>query len=112
VSLATWLPPVSLTEIFDTGIPFVGLYRVLSYLADMSAIDVETFKKHAEEFVVKAIGGEATIIERNGRRAVLMPCDSEKFPQTDALLKERLNAPGKEADAEDWSALRDRISQE
>lgn len=77
----------------------------------MSAIDLETFKKHAEEFVVKAIGGEATIIERNGRRAVLMACDSEQFPQTDALLKERLNAHGKEAAAEDWSALRKRLSQ-
>ena len=92
-------------------IPFDGLFRVLSYLADMSAIDVETFKKHAEEFVVKAIGGEATIIERNGRRAVLMPCDSEQFPQTDALLKERLNTQGKEATIGDWSALRKRLSQ-
>jgi hypothetical protein len=83
----------------------------VSYPADMSAIDVETFKKHAEEFVVKAIGGEATIIERNGQRAVLMPSDSEQSPQTDALLKERLNTPGKEATAADWSTLRKRLSQ-
>ena len=77
----------------------------------MSAIDVETFKKHAEEFVVKAIAGEATIIERNGKRAVLMPCDSEQYPETDSLLKQRLDAPGKEATAEDWSSLRERLSQ-
>jgi hypothetical protein len=82
---------------------------LLSYLPEMSAVDVETFKKNAEAFVVKAIDGEATIIERNGRRAVLMPCDSEQYPQTDSLLKERLNAQGNEAAAADWSALRERL---
>ena len=75
----------------------------------MSAVDVETFKKHAEEFVVKAIAGEATIIERHGKRAVLMPCDSEQYPQIDGLLKERVNAPGKEVSAGDWAALRERL---
>ena len=78
----------------------------------MSAIDVETFKQNPEEFVVKAIAGEATIIERGGRRAVLMPCDSEQYPETDALLKERFNAQGREETAADWSALRARLQRE
>jgi hypothetical protein len=39
-----------------------------------------------------------------------MPRDSEQYSQADALLKERLNAPGKEATAEDWSELRERLS--
>lgn len=83
----------------------------------MSAVDVETFKLRAEEFVTRAIAGEATIIERNGRRAVLMPCegevpDFELYPKADALLTERLKADGGEATSEDWATLRRRLSGE
>lgn len=77
----------------------------------MSTVDVATFKEHADELIDKAIAGEATIIERNGRRAVLLPCeetsaDFELYPKTNRLLQERLKAPGREPTAEDWAALR------
>jgi hypothetical protein len=35
----------------------------------MSTVDVATLKARTEEFVAKAIAGEATLIEQNGKRA-------------------------------------------
>ena len=77
----------------------------------MSSVDVATLKANAEELVAKAIAGEATVIEQNGKRAVLMPCDGmvpdfELDPATDLLLRERADAPGREPTAMDWSKLR------
>ena len=77
----------------------------------MSTVDVATLKAHAEEFVAKAIAGEATLIEQNGKRAVLLPCegaapDFELDPQTDRLLRERMQASGREPTTADWEALR------
>jgi hypothetical protein len=80
----------------------------------MSAVDVATLKARAEEFVAKAIAGEATLIEQNGKRAVLLPCegiapDFELDPETDRLLRERMKAPGREPTTADWEALRRNI---
>ena len=77
----------------------------------MSTVDVATLKAHAEEFIAKAIAGEATVIEQNGKRAVLLPCegsapDFELDSETDQLLRERAEAPGGEPTAADWEALR------
>ena len=77
----------------------------------MSTVDVATLKAHAEEFVAKAIAGEATMIEQNGKRAVLLPCegaapDFELDPETDRLLRERMQTPGREPTTADWEALR------
>jgi hypothetical protein len=60
----------------------------------MSTVDVATLKARAEEFVAKAIAGEATLIEQNGKRAVLLPCqgtapDFELDPEKDRLLRQR-----------------------
>ncbi len=62
-----------------------------------------TLKAHAEELIAKAIAGEATVIEQNGRRAVLLPCegdapDFELDGDTNRLLRERLQAPGTSTD--------------
>lgn len=77
----------------------------------MSTVDVATLKARAEELIAKAIAGEATIIEQNGKRAVLMPCegvapDFELEPETDRLLQERIKSPGREPVPADWEALR------
>jgi len=77
----------------------------------MSTVDVVTFKAHADELIAKAIAGEATVIVQNGKRAVLLPCegpmpDLERDPETDLLLREREQAPGREPTAADWDALR------
>ena len=77
----------------------------------MSTVDVATLKARAEEFVARAIAGEATLIEQNGKRAVLLPCeglapDFELCPETDRLLCERMKAPGSEPTTADWEALR------
>lgn len=77
----------------------------------MSTVDVPTLKACAEELIAKAIAGEATIIEQNGQRAVLLPCagvvpDFEMDPSLDRLLSERAQTPGREPTAADWEALR------
>jgi hypothetical protein len=77
----------------------------------MSTVDVPTLKAHAEELIAKAIAGEATVIEQNGKRAVLLPCegvapDFELDRATDGLLRERMQAPGREPTTADWEALR------
>ena len=77
----------------------------------MSTVDVATLKERAEELIAKAIAGEATVIEQNGKRAVLLPCDGaapdlELDPGTDKLLRQRVQAPGREPTADDWEALR------
>ena len=77
----------------------------------MSTVDVATLKARAEEFIAKAIAGEATVIEQNGKRAVLLPCegiapDFEVDPETDQLLRDRTKAPGKEPTVTDWEKLR------
>ncbi|MGO9199001.1 MAG: hypothetical protein ACLQM8_00460 [Limisphaerales bacterium] len=77
----------------------------------MSTVDVATLKARAEELVAKAIAGEATLIEQNGKRAVLLPCegvapDFELDPEMDRLLRERVEAPGRGQTAADWEALR------
>ena len=80
----------------------------------MSSVDVATLKANAEELVAKAIAGEATVIEQNGKRAVLMLCDGDipdfkLDPATDQLLQERATSPGREPTAADWAALRQSI---
>jgi antitoxin (DNA-binding transcriptional repressor) of toxin-antitoxin stability system len=82
----------------------------------MSTVDVATLKAHAEELIAKAIAGEATVIEQDGRRAVLLPCegdapDFELDGDTDRLLRERLQAPGRQPTAADWAALRRDVRQ-
>mgnify|MGYP003351140659 CR=1 FL=1 len=82
----------------------------------MSAVDIETFKNRAEEFVAKAIAGEPTIIEQQGKRAVILSCgdeipDFETYPDTDALLRKRLQSEGREPTPSDWQKLRDRITE-
>jgi hypothetical protein len=77
----------------------------------MSTVDVATLKARADELVARAIAGEATLIEQNGKRAVLLPCegaapDFELDPETDRLLRERMQAPGREPTTADWQALR------
>jgi hypothetical protein len=80
----------------------------------MSTVDVATLKAHAEELIAKAIAGEGTVIEQNGKRAVLLPCegsgpDLELNPGTDQLLRERAQAPGREPTRGDWESLRQSI---
>ena len=75
-----------------------------------------TFKAHAEELIAKAIAGEPTLIEQNGRRAVLLPCegdapDFELDRNTDRLLRQRLRTSGREPAAADWAALRRDLGQ-
>lgn len=77
----------------------------------MSTVDVPTLKARAEELIAKAIAGEATVIEQNGKRAVLLPCEGDAPDlaldrATDQLLRERAAAPGCEPTAADWQALR------
>ena len=77
----------------------------------MSTVDVATLKARADEFVAKAIAGEATVIEQNGKRAVLLPCDGtapdfELDPETDRLLRQRMESPGRQPTAADWEGLR------
>jgi hypothetical protein len=78
----------------------------------MPAIDVATLKERAEELFAKAVAGEATVIEQNGKRAVLVQCeegapDYELYPNTDRLLRERASMEGRPATAADWEALRE-----
>lgn len=77
----------------------------------MSTVDVKTFKANADELIAKAIAGQATVIEQNGKRAVLLPCegaapDFELDSETDRLLRERLQAQGREPTPEDWESMR------
>jgi hypothetical protein len=79
----------------------------------MSTVDVATFKARADELIAKAIAGEATVIEQNGKRAVLLPCEgaSPDFvldPELDQLLRDRLQETGNEPTADDWEKLRER----
>jgi hypothetical protein len=39
----------------------------------MSTVDVATLKARAEEFIAKAIDGQGTVIEMNGKRRGLAP---------------------------------------
>jgi hypothetical protein len=76
----------------------------------MSTVDAATFKAKVEELLTKALDGEATVIDQNGKRAVLMPCagiapDCEMLPDVDELLRSRLEASGREPTAADWEAL-------
>ena len=80
----------------------------------MNTVDVATLKANAEELIAKAIAGEATVIEQNGKRAVLMPCegvapDFELHPETDELLRSRLQAAGSERTVADWEELRQSV---
>ncbi len=77
----------------------------------MSTVDVATLKARAEELIARAIAGEPTVIEQNGKRAVLLPCegiapDLELDPEMDRLLRERMEAPGGEPTTADWLRLR------
>ena len=77
----------------------------------MSTVDVATLKACAEELIAKAIAGEGTVIEQNGKRAVLLPCegaapDFTRDPETDELLRARAQAPGCESTAAEWDTLR------
>lgn len=77
-------------------------------------MDVATLKARAEELIAKAIAGEATVIEQNGKRAVLLPCegnapDFELDPETDQLLQKRTEFEGREPTREDWEKLRQSI---
>ena len=78
----------------------------------METVDVATLKEQAEELFAKAVAGEATIIEQDGKRAVLLPCNEDVpdfilYPKLDALLQERCKLPGRPATEADWQALRD-----
>ena len=71
-------------------------------------------KARAEELIAKAIAGEATVIEQNGKRAVLLPCegaapDFELDPAMDELLRQRAQEPGREPTPSDWETLRQGI---
>lgn len=75
-------------------IPSLILHRSISSVANMSTVDVATFKKHADELIAKAIAGEATVIEQRRQGAVLVPCegtlpDFAENPELDTLLRER-----------------------
>jgi antitoxin (DNA-binding transcriptional repressor) of toxin-antitoxin stability system len=77
----------------------------------MSTVDAAELKARAEELIAKAIAGEATVIEQNGKRAVLMPCeglapDFVLDPSMDAFLRQRIQSPGREPTEKDWEALR------
>ena len=77
----------------------------------MSTVDITTFKANADELIAKAIAGQATVIEQNGKRAVLMPCegvapDFELDAETDRILRERMQSPGREPTLEDWETMR------
>lgn len=77
----------------------------------MSKVDVATLKARSEELIAKAIAGEPTVIEQNGKRAVLVPCegiapDFAVDGETDRLLKERAKAPGRKPVPADWEVLR------
>jgi hypothetical protein len=77
----------------------------------MSTVDVATFKARADELIARAIAGEATVIEQDGKRAVLLPCDGampdlQSDPETDELLRKRLQSTGSEPTAADWEELR------
>ena len=74
------------------------------WLSTMSTVDVATLKARAEEFVAKAIAGEATLIEQNGKRAVLLPCqgiapDFALDPETDRLLRQRVDKSNRGTDS-------------
>ena len=76
----------------------------------MSTVDLATFKANVDALVSKALEGEVTVIDQNGKCAVLMPCegsvpDLQRFPQLDRVLQERLQAQGAEPTAEDWERL-------
>lgn len=76
----------------------------------MSTVDAATFKAKADELLAKALAGDVTIIDQNGRRAVLMPCegaqpDFQLFPNVDRVLQERLQSSGAEPTEDDWQAL-------
>ncbi|GEM_PF-3297817 len=92
----------------------LGMQGSMSYCVRMSTVDVATLKANAEELIAKAIAGEATVIEQNGKRAVLLPCegvapDFELDRETDQLLRTRIQAPGREPNPADWEALRQSI---
>jgi len=76
----------------------------------MSTVDAATFKAKADELLAKALNGDITVIDENGKRAVLMPCtgpapDFQLYPEIDRLLKERLESSGQEPTDADWEAL-------
>jgi PHD/YefM family antitoxin component YafN of YafNO toxin-antitoxin module len=80
----------------------------------MSTVNVATLKERAEELIAKAIGSEATVIEQNGKRAVLLPChgfapDCEVDRETDQLLRARMGSSGREPITADWDAMRQRV---
>lgn len=77
----------------------------------MSMIDVETLRNRADELVAKAISGEPTVIEQNGRRAILLACEGDSFDfesnaSLDRLLRQRISEDGAEPRADDWARLR------
>jgi hypothetical protein len=83
----------------------------------MITVDAATFKAKAEELLTKALQGDVTIIDKDGKRAVLMPCegtqpDFQLSPEVDRLLVERLQAPGREPTEADWDALTRAIPRE
>jgi hypothetical protein len=80
----------------------------------MASVDVATLKQRAEELFAKAVAGQATVIEQNGKRAVLLRCDEggpdfELYPDVDATLRDRAKSPGREATEKDWDNLRKRV---
>ena len=83
----------------------------------MSTVDAATFKAKAEELLAKALQGDVTIIDKDGKRAVLMPCqgsvpDFQLYPEIDRLLLERLQARGVEPTDAQWDALTRAIPRE
>jgi hypothetical protein len=82
----------------------------------MSTVDAATFKAYADQFLAKALDGDVTIIDQDGKRAILMKCegvpDVELFPNTDNLLTRRVATEGREPSETDWEALSRSISKQ
>ena len=79
--------------------PFFVLAKLIRRADTMgvSKVDGATFKEKAGELLTKVLAGDITIIDHNGKRAVLMPYsgpapDFQLYPETDKLLRERLEA--------------------
>ena len=86
----------------------------MSYSFSVSTVDVATFKARADELIAKAIAGEATVIEKDGERVVLLRCegtspDFAQDPETDHLLRDRAQAAGREPAADDWEKLKAKV---
>jgi hypothetical protein len=82
----------------------------------METVNLATLKEKAEQLFARAIAGEPTIIEQDGKRTLLLCCpgaipDFVLYPQLNALIEERIHEPAREATERDWEMLRCRVVQ-